>query len=155
MFIFAESYFFSLTPITNIGASGDGAETTTFFAPPSMCACAFSSDRKIPVDSTTYSAPSAPHGISLGSRLIHSNHISTSTTTHIQYTGPRDQQYWDIKGPQNIPQWCLHTAVRAGLRLWRPWRTEKKWGPSQIFNYKKVHFHLNTLKYWVTKTEDC
>ena len=29
-----ESYSSSLTPITNMGASGDGAETMTFFAPP-------------------------------------------------------------------------------------------------------------------------
>lgn len=28
------SYVFSFTPITNIGASADGADITTFFAPP-------------------------------------------------------------------------------------------------------------------------
>ena len=28
------SYFSKFTPHTNMGASGDGADTTTFFAPP-------------------------------------------------------------------------------------------------------------------------
>ena len=32
-------YFSSFTPITYIGASADGAEMTTFFAPPSKWAC--------------------------------------------------------------------------------------------------------------------
>ena len=32
-----------LTPITNIGASGEGAEIITFFAPPFKCACVISS----------------------------------------------------------------------------------------------------------------
>lgn len=30
------SYLSSLTPMTNIGASGEGADTTTRFAPPWM-----------------------------------------------------------------------------------------------------------------------
>lgn len=35
------SYLSSLTPITNIGASADGAEMITFFAPPFRCAAAW------------------------------------------------------------------------------------------------------------------
>jgi len=47
------AYASVLTPHTNIGASGEGAETTTFFAPPFKCKLAFSLVRKAPVDSTT------------------------------------------------------------------------------------------------------
>ena len=61
------AYFSSLTPMTNIGASPDGAEITTFFAPPCMCLPAPSSEVKTPVDSTTKSAPALPHGIEAGS----------------------------------------------------------------------------------------
>jgi len=68
-FWWAESYCSWLTPMTNIGASGDGADTTTFLAPPWRCRPALSTLVKQPVDSTTYSAPSALHGISFGSRL--------------------------------------------------------------------------------------
>merc|ERR1719473_137839 len=62
------SYFSSLTPMTNMGASGDGAEMTTFLAPPSMCFDAASTLVKTPVASTTKSTSFAPHGMSLGSR---------------------------------------------------------------------------------------
>mmetsp|Transcript_20560 Transcript_20560/g.51131 ORF Transcript_20560/g.51131 Transcript_20560/m.51131 type:complete len:236 (+) Transcript_20560:233-940(+) len=61
-------YWSLLTPITNMGASGDGAEMMTFLAPPSMCKLAFSMVLKIPVDSQTTSAPISPHGIWVGSR---------------------------------------------------------------------------------------
>mmetsp|Transcript_21329 Transcript_21329/g.31698 ORF Transcript_21329/g.31698 Transcript_21329/m.31698 type:complete len:209 (-) Transcript_21329:406-1032(-) len=47
------SYSSALTPITNIGASPDGAEMTTFLAPPSKCLPAFSKEVNTPVDSTT------------------------------------------------------------------------------------------------------
>merc|ERR1719354_592603 len=47
------SYCSSLTPITNIGASPEGAEITTFLAPPAMCLDAASVEVKTPVDSTT------------------------------------------------------------------------------------------------------
>merc|ERR1719262_1370036 len=46
-------YFSLFTPITNIGASADGAEITTFFAPPFKCNAAFSWPVKTPVDSQT------------------------------------------------------------------------------------------------------
>ena len=47
------SYFFWLTPMTNIGASADGAEMTTFLAPALRCADALSVVVNTPVDSTT------------------------------------------------------------------------------------------------------
>ena len=50
-----------------MGASGEGAETTTFLAPPLKCADAFSVEVKTPVDSTTYSAPAEAHGMAAGS----------------------------------------------------------------------------------------
>jgi len=65
----SDLYCSSFTPITNMGASADGALMTTFLAPPVRCAFAFSHVVKIPVDSTTYSTPLAPHGKLLGSRL--------------------------------------------------------------------------------------
>ena len=47
------SYSRWFTPITNIGASGDGCDTTTFLAPPSKCARACSLAGKRPVHSST------------------------------------------------------------------------------------------------------
>merc|ERR1719159_865845 len=61
-------YVVWFTPITNIGASADGAEMITFLAPPFRCAEALSMVVKIPVDSHTMSAPDAPHGTSSGLR---------------------------------------------------------------------------------------
>merc|ERR1719378_769076 len=61
-------YFLWFTPITNIGASADGAEMITFLAPPWRWRLALSMVVKIPVDSHTMSAPEAPHGTSFGSR---------------------------------------------------------------------------------------
>ncbi|MNN39845.1 hypothetical protein D3C81_1538990 [compost metagenome] len=56
------------TPYTNIGVSSlDGADMITFFAPASMCFCAPSLVRKMPVDSMTTSAPTSPHFSSAGS----------------------------------------------------------------------------------------
>merc|ERR1719163_523900 len=57
-----------LTPMTNIGASADGAEMITFLAPPVRCADALSTTVKMPVDSQTMSAPASPHGTSSGLR---------------------------------------------------------------------------------------
>ena len=58
-----------MTPHTNMGVlSLEGADMTTFLAPASMWAWAFSWVRNRPVDSTTYSASSLPQGIFLGSR---------------------------------------------------------------------------------------
>ena len=51
------------TPITNIGASAEGAEIITFFAPPTICALAVSLVVKKPVHSATTSAsiPASSH----------------------------------------------------------------------------------------------
>mmetsp|Transcript_30147 Transcript_30147/g.64797 ORF Transcript_30147/g.64797 Transcript_30147/m.64797 type:complete len:232 (+) Transcript_30147:783-1478(+) len=64
-----------LTPMTNIGASAEGAEMTTRLAPPLRCSEAFSTVVKMPVDSTTKCACALPHGISSGFR-----HVNTLTT---------------------------------------------------------------------------
>ncbi|KAG8509191.1 hypothetical protein J0S82_008134, partial [Galemys pyrenaicus] len=56
------SYFSWFTPITNMGASAEGAEMMTLLAPPFRVV-------KTPVDSTTYSAPASPHLMLAGSRL--------------------------------------------------------------------------------------
>ena len=45
------SYLSSLTPITNIGASADGAEMITFFAPPFRCAAAWGANTGLSADS--------------------------------------------------------------------------------------------------------
>ena len=55
------------TPITNIGASAEGAEITTFLAPAFRCACAFSNVVKSPVHSRTTSTPNSFHFRLLGS----------------------------------------------------------------------------------------
>src|SRR6516165_9843793 len=55
-----------LTPITNIGASFDGAVITTLRAPALRWAPAFSRVVKTPLDSTIYSAPHGAQGISSG-----------------------------------------------------------------------------------------
>ena len=64
------SYFVLFTPITNIGASLEGALIITFFAPPSKCALAFSMVVKTPEHSSTYSTPSIPQGIFFGIHFI-------------------------------------------------------------------------------------
>merc|ERR1740117_239787 len=48
-----DSYFSWLTPMTNMGASPEGAEMMTFLAPPFKWAEAVSMEVKAPVDSTT------------------------------------------------------------------------------------------------------
>mmetsp|Transcript_11105 Transcript_11105/g.23536 ORF Transcript_11105/g.23536 Transcript_11105/m.23536 type:complete len:244 (-) Transcript_11105:238-969(-) len=73
-------YLSLLTPMTNIGASAEGAEMTTFLAPPFKCMEAFSVVVKIPVDSQTMSAPASPQGISVGSRHA-KNLIRVPSTT--------------------------------------------------------------------------
>merc|ERR1719379_780174 len=53
-------YLVWLTPMTNMGASAEGAEMMTFLAPPFRCALALSITVKMPVDSHTTSAPDSP-----------------------------------------------------------------------------------------------
>merc|ERR1719460_2415597 len=64
-------YSSSLTPTTRVGVSASlaGAEMMTFLAPPSTCFMQPSVVVKAPVDSHTYSTPTVPHGISVGSRV--------------------------------------------------------------------------------------
>ena len=35
--------------------------------------------------------------------------------------------------------------ISAGLRFWRPWRTEKNEAPLQILKFEKIDFHLKIL----------
>mmetsp|Transcript_18292 Transcript_18292/g.21960 ORF Transcript_18292/g.21960 Transcript_18292/m.21960 type:complete len:217 (-) Transcript_18292:144-794(-) len=66
MMVMPGSNFSSFTPMTNIGASAEGAEITTCLAPAFKWADAFSRVVNTPVDSTTKSAPTSPQPISSG-----------------------------------------------------------------------------------------
>ena len=62
------SYFCSFTPRTTVmSGSIAGAVITTFFAPASRCFDDRARSRKMPVDSTTTSTASSPHGSAAGS----------------------------------------------------------------------------------------
>merc|ERR1719427_300392 len=63
-------YFSWLTPITNIGASAEGAEMITFLAPPLWWAEAAAVVVNTPVDSMMYSAPALAQSILAGSRSL-------------------------------------------------------------------------------------
>ena len=103
------------TPITNIGASGDGAEITTFFAPPSMCNCAFSKEVKIPVHSATISVSTLFQLICLGSLSAVILIILLSTTkfpsltsieaSHVPWTESYFKRYakWSTSNKSLIP----------------------------------------------------
>merc|ERR1719298_313143 len=78
----SDVYLVWFTPMTNIGASAEGAEMMTFFAPPARCALAFSMVVKMPVDSQTMSAPLAPQGTSVGF-LTAKNLIDFPSTTRV------------------------------------------------------------------------
>ena len=57
------SYWSLLTPMTTVTSSPlAGAEMITFLAPAVRCAEALAASVKMPVDSTTMSAPSSPQG---------------------------------------------------------------------------------------------
>src|SRR4051812_3696220 len=62
----AELYFSWFTPMTNMGASAEGAEITTFLAPAMRWPWAFSTVVNRPVDSMTKSAPTSRHFRSAG-----------------------------------------------------------------------------------------
>ena len=65
----AGSYSSSLTPSTSVRSGCfAGAEMITFFAPAARCFAASSRFVNRPVDSTTTSTPSSPHGRAAGSR---------------------------------------------------------------------------------------
>src|SRR3954470_14659953 len=69
---FDGSYLSEFTPMTSVGTSSSlalvGAERITRLAPALRWLVAPSRSVKRPVDSTTYSAPSVPHGSSAGLR---------------------------------------------------------------------------------------
>merc|ERR1719452_322337 len=73
-------YFSSLTPITNMGASAEGAEMMTFLAPPAKRALAVSRVVNTPVDSTTYSAPADDHLMFSGFISLKTLMVCPSTT---------------------------------------------------------------------------
>jgi hypothetical protein len=76
----AASYVSSLTPRTIVtSGSVAGAEMITFFAPASRCFEAPSRSVKSPVDSTTRSTPSSPHGSCAGSRSESTSKLSPFT----------------------------------------------------------------------------
>merc|ERR1719435_884320 len=87
------SYDFSFTPITNIGASADGAEMMTFSAPPLWWAPAFSRVVNTPVDSTTYLAPTELQGMAVGSLSLKTVMVLPSTTS-FPSTAATSPLYW-------------------------------------------------------------
>src|SRR5579872_3949373 len=71
----------SFTPTTNVAsASFEGAEMMTRLAPASTCDMAASLVVKRPVDSTTTSTPSSPHGSAFGSRSVRTFTVAEPTT---------------------------------------------------------------------------
>ena len=82
MWCLAGSYSPSFTPISNVFTSPlPGAEMMTFFAPAARWPLAFSKSVKSPVDSMTYSTPSAFHGSWLGSLVARMHFTSSPPTT--------------------------------------------------------------------------
>ena len=88
------SYVSLFTPITNIGASFDGALITTFLAPAFKWACAFSIVVNTPEHSRTYSTPSLAHGILFG---------SISLYTFIDFPFTISFPSSDLTSPSNLP----------------------------------------------------
>ena len=89
-----------LTPITNIGASAEGAEMMTFLAPPFRCALAFSITVKMPVDSQMMSAPCSPHGTCKGGRAAD------------QASNPRARTRTRARGAR-VGEACSHAPPRG------------------------------------------
>ena len=77
-----------------------GAEMITFLAPPSMWACALVASVKMPVDSTTTSAPTSLHGSAAGSRSsntridLPSTVMSSAVATTSPSSRPRIESYF-------------------------------------------------------------
>lgn len=89
-------YLSWLTPMTNMGASAEGALMMTFLAPPPRCKPAFSVVVNTPVDSTTMSAPDWPHGILDGSFLQH--HFNGVSALGSAHSSQREQTQLDEEG---------------------------------------------------------
>mmetsp|Transcript_15290 Transcript_15290/g.46201 ORF Transcript_15290/g.46201 Transcript_15290/m.46201 type:complete len:211 (+) Transcript_15290:1069-1701(+) len=83
-----------------MGASPDGAEMTTFLAPPFRCLLAPSTDVKTPVHSTTMSAPAEPQGISSGFILSKVLMLWPLTSS---------ESGWPTTSPWNLP--CVLSYV--------------------------------------------
>mmetsp|Transcript_3659 Transcript_3659/g.14729 ORF Transcript_3659/g.14729 Transcript_3659/m.14729 type:complete len:299 (-) Transcript_3659:1382-2278(-) len=94
-----------LTPMTNIGASPEGAEMTTFLAPAVMCFCAPSSEVNTPVDSTTKSTSLSPHGMFTGSRSAKTAMGLPSTMKPIGHSSAESHSTWApyLASPANWP----------------------------------------------------
>src|ERR1700730_6719060 len=70
----------SFTPMTKVASAPfDGADTITNGAPAPRCWAAFARSVNNPVDSTTTSTPSSPHGNAFGSRISSTRNVSPST----------------------------------------------------------------------------
>mmetsp|Transcript_38042 Transcript_38042/g.107465 ORF Transcript_38042/g.107465 Transcript_38042/m.107465 type:complete len:226 (+) Transcript_38042:547-1224(+) len=90
-------YFSSFTPMTNMGASGEGAVMTTLSAPPSMWAWAVARLVNTPVDSTTMEAPTSPQG-----RLAGSLSEKTFTAFPSIVRTPSEEEMSDLRRPWTV-----------------------------------------------------
>ena len=133
----AGSYLSSFTPMTIVMSSPlAGAEMITFLAPAVMCFPADCASVKIPVDSTTISAPIFPHGRSAGSRSAKIGirtpltTIAPSSATTVPLNRPKLLSYFNkcarvlVSVRSLIPTTCtsapLTSIARKKLRPMRP-----------------------------------
>merc|ERR1719230_61007 len=130
------SYSASFTPTTSVGVSASlaGAEMITFLAPPSTCFMQPSVVVNAPVDSQTYSTPTVPHGISVGSRVAVSEtgkplmSKPPSVSSHVPLKRPWtvscSRRYFMYSG--DIGELiCLSTKESRSIAMrttWRPMR---------------------------------
>merc|ERR1719326_250909 len=139
------SYSSSLTPTTRVGVSASlaGAEMMTFLAPPSMCFMQPSVVVNAPVDSQTYSTPTEPQGISVGSRVAESVTSRPlilrpeSVISHVPLKRPWtvscSSRYFMYSGDMGELM-CLSTKDSRSIAMrttWRPMRP-KPFTPSLI-----------------------
>merc|ERR1719453_1177639 len=139
------SYSSSFTPTTRVGVSASlaGAEMITFLAPPSTCFMQPSVVVKAPVDSQTYSTPTDPHGISVGSRVAVSDtgrplmmrppSASSQVPLKRPWTVSCSSRYFMYSGDIGELM-CLRTKDSRSIAMrttWRPMRP-KPFTPSLI-----------------------
>merc|ERR1719163_2139402 len=135
-FMVAGSYSSVFTPTTMVGVSASlaGAEMMTFLAPPSTCFMQPSVVRKAPVDSQTYSTPTEPQGISVGSRVAVSDTgrplitRPLSSSSHVPLKRPWtvscSRRYFMYSGDIGELM-CLSTKESRSMAMrttWRPMR---------------------------------
>merc|ERR1719201_1120611 len=140
-----DSYSSSLTPTTSVGVSASlaGAEMMTCLAPPSMCFMQPSVVVKAPVDSQTYSTPTVPHGISVGSRVadrVTGRPLIMSLSSAISHVPEKrpctvscSSRYFMYSGAMGELM-CLSTNESRSIAMrttWRPMRP-KPFTPSLI-----------------------